>query len=620
MAKNYQISYIIEAVDKATATLNAIEKKFDSMDKARERSSKRNSVSAAAVISNYKKEQAQVSKLRKDYVNFWTSQMNSRDKDVISQQRSREKARRFEEREIYNKRKNEVLYTDFWNQELNKRDRIANQSIRRQERIRSQNYHSVYHGSRAAMMTVAAPTAAMGALSLRNAMQVEQMKIGLSTRFGNESEKVMKDAVSYATSNALSIQDVIQLINGLKSGSKNVGIQGTDQLLRVSKDIGNVMLAFTSNQEQRSESINQLRQIALKGNADFRQDIQVLESNNIPIIQALEKYSGKSFAQLQADVKARTGSNKIEARTIYQALINLSQADDVVRSINERSKSLTQSWDSLKETAFLASASYGNILNDQFGIEDKMRSISKSMLSFALQSVNGDKKTRDMKDNMIGFGSALLIGTPIMMTLISLAGMLATRVGGSAALMNLFSRNLFRSVGVMSAIYLTTVDWDDVMKDINEKGFKGFAEHLDIVAASASALLLTLTSIKSASTFIAGLSVAGVAGVATGGAALAGYGGYKLGESFSGSTLEDAILNKYYENQERMTGVKSLSIIDPEIRRRNEERMAKEKEVNLQVTNNIQVDKLGNVKSQTVANHKKNRDPFLNSLTYQMGD
>lgn len=654
MAKDFQIRYIIEAVDKATATLAKVEKQLKDMDAVRERSARRASVNAAAVLADYKKEQIALSRKRKDYAQFWTEQLNSRDKEVQAQQKARLKSKKIEEQASISKRKSEVEYVDFWKKQLdskqkaedkviqkriksennalqqkiraeqaafkmeeqinrqriNQAKREAAARIREEQRVkraRIQSANETYGMSKGMAASITAPTAVNAMFALKNAMTMEQMGIRLRTQFGDEGGKVMEAMKNYALETAFSLQESVRLLNDMKIGASNIGVKSTDQLLSLHKLVGNTLLAFGNSKENREEIANQLGQIAMAGKASNRQDLRVMSRHGLPIYEALEAMTGKKFSQLQ-DIYGK----ELPADLIFKAMQYLGKSDRILRAMDERSKSLTQSWEYLGESAFFLSAEYGNLLNKQFKIGQGMRSIGDLMMDVEKSLQNGKNSSNGLLKSSLAFGTAWALTVPIMVVAVSLIQKMALAAGGWSIIA---SRALLMS-GLMSGLYLATVDWQNVIEDIKNEGLAGWLKHLDVIAASFLGILTTVKAIRAAATWIAGATTLGVAGAATGGAAVAAYGGYKAGQAFGESIYADSLLNWFYT----MTGEKG-KVVDPEIRNRNEARMGAEKAntpvVNVQ--NNINVDPLtGKARVETKVGH--NRDPYRNPVyVHQLG-
>lgn len=654
MAKDFQIRYIIEAVDKATATLAKVTKSLKDMDSIREKSAKRSSINAEKVLADYKKEQIALSRKRREYSQFWAEQLNSRDKEVLSQQKARDKSMKMQERAILDKRKKDQIIERGWKaemasrakaeekinqqrikdenrviqqkiraqqaslreeekinqQRINSARREAKEKIRQEKRFQSarrQSANETYGMSRSAATAITAPTAVNAMFALKNAMTMEQMGIRLRTQFGDEGGKVMEAMKNYAMETAFSLQESVRLLNDMKIGSSNIGIKNTDQLLSLHRSVGNTLLAFSNSKENREEIANQLGQVAMAGRASNRQDLRVMSRHGLPIYEALESMSGKKFSQLQ-DIYGK----ELPADLIFRAMEYLGKSEKILTAMQERSKSLTQAWDYLGESTFFLSAEYGNLLNKQFKIGAAMRSIGDIMMDVE-KSIEGGKTSSDgLLKSSLAFGTSWALTVPLMVVAVSLIQKMALAAGGWQIIA---SRTLLMS-GLMSGLYLQTVDWQKVIDDIGNEGLAGWIKHIDVIAAAFLGILTTVQAIRAAAGWAAGATVLGAAGAATGGAAVAAYGGYKAGEAFGESTYADSFLNWFYN----MTGEQG-KVIDPEIRKRNEARIATEKTnppvVNVQ--NNINIDPMtGIAKVDTKVNH--NKDPYRNPVyVHQLG-
>jgi hypothetical protein len=532
MAKNYQLNYIISAIDKASQTFQKVEDSLKRLDKSFEKSHarelKRNTARDALLskslkdrVSGEEKSLQQIENIRKKELNNW----------------AREENRRFRQEKM--RTRNSV--------------RMHAQAVREKARMERKYTKSVKEAKGMAttsMAYITAPTAATSVLSLRNTMSMEQMKIRLLTMFGEEGEAVFKSAANYAKDTAFSIQDAVGLITDLKIGARNVGIETTQSLVQASQQIGNVLLAFSSSRENRQEAVNQLGQIAMAGRGSFRQDILVLNRRGIPIIQAIEDYTGKKYKELQ-----ETYGADLPARLIYDALMKFSTSPKIDQAMKLRSESLTQGWDTLTEGAFFFSAKYGDLLAKSFGLPNTFKKAGDYLFDMAEEMETTGKISMDIGKSSAAFATAWGLTVPAMVSGSFIAGKILNMIGGSSGMTAgaaILGRRFLYASSVMGGLYSLTVDWKDVWKDISDYGLPGALKHMDAIAASALGLYGTVKLIKKA--IGAGLLAKIVAGAgATYAAASAGvmsspfiaaglasgaayYGGRALGE-FGGEKI-----------------------------------------------------------------------------------
>ena len=234
-----------------------------------------------------------------------------------------------------------------------------------------------------------------------------------------------------------------------------------------------------------------------------------------------------------------------------------------------------------------------------------------------LQSSTGEFQNQDglstsLKKQALAFLAAWVITVPLLAAGSFALQRMTTSVGGIGAL----SKRLLTMSGIMSGLYLTTVDWKTVMKDIDENAFTGFAKHLDVVAASLLTIYTTIQLIKTAAgiKFVAkyispALAAAGAGGTAattalgagTAAAAAGVVGTAVVGGAMYGTTK---LAEKYLEisrPKEDVELFKGLISAIPTFGN---------KTPNVTVNNTVNVDKNGNVAIET----KKTYDPknYLN--------
>jgi len=422
----------------------------------------------------------------------------------------------------------------------NKSQRERENAIRNQRRQQLQRYTDLSHAqesARAAMMYVSTPTTANAAFAVRNAMTMEQLGIRMRTQFGKEEGMMaFEEMKNYAAQTAFRLQEAVQLLSGMKVGQKGLGITSTKELVEKSKSIGNVLLAFASSPEGRGEIAYQLSQVAMKRKANMRQDLMVMANYGLPIFEILEKYTGKSVE----DLKKQYGA-ELPAELIFKVLDELAKSPQVFQAMKDRTDSLSQSWDTLKERVFFTSSVYGEILDKQLGIKDTFKEASEVLKKMEENMKGVSNESLSTKEKMIGFTTAMVIGVPtltfMLLTFKKLFSVASQTAGSTSALY----KNLSLAAGVVSAAYLYTVDWEQVIKDIDKNGLKGLLKHMDVLIAGAQ-IFATLMMFAFPGGFLAkgaGKLFKGVShflkrSTLTQGAIVAGagYGGYKTVEGF----------------------------------------------------------------------------------------
>jgi len=477
MAKNFQISYIIKAVDQASKVfddLNRQAKRLEKQMKGLERSTNKLNSSMMRGMT-----------LREKQAKKTTSWEKQRHQQYLKNQKqwANEEAKAYK-MEVSRQRKRE-------------REQKA---IRRQSAIDSRQRFTGYQhaGSMAGSLQryVSLPATIGAGISLRNAMRLEQQQLSLTAFKGKEGGKeAYAQIAKYAIESALSIQDVQSLFLGLYAGRKHMGVEGTKEIMGKVKDIGDLMLSFVGDRARRAETAEQFRQIFMKGVAEMRFDLKIIQEKGIPIYGALQKYTGMGLEELRQFFFEKTGSMHLPAKLIADIVSKYAKDPNVIESLKIRSTTLTQAYDSLSDTAFIWSGEIGLSIAKQSGLITLMDSVTTS-LTKRVASLRLDKDWKGGPfDSIIGLGTVLAISVPvltgIMIFLKKIVASLAITTAGGQVVSGgrILLRNALMSTGIMSALYLTTVDWGNLIDDISRNGLSGWISNLDVVVASTFAIL-----------------------------------------------------------------------------------------------------------------------------------
>ena len=521
MAKNFQISYIINAVDRASKVFDDLERKSKRLsDKenkrylrnqsqwAKEETRKHNVSLARQRLQEKRKSDSIKQAVR--YRDQWAKEENR----AFSIERSRNKIKQKEQaklRKIETDARNQrIKDRNQWARDEDRRYRIEQarnrkrereqKAIRRQSAIDSRQRFTGYQhaGSMAGSLQryVSLPATIGAGISLRNAMRLEQQQLSLTAFKGKEGGKeAYAQIAKYAIESALSIQDVQSLFLGLYAGKKHMGVEGTKEIMGKVKDIGDLMLSFVGDRARRAETAEQFRQIFMKGVAEMRFDLKIIQEKGIPIYGALEKYTGMGLEKLRQFFFEKTGSMHLPAKLIADIVSKYARDPNVIESLKIRSTTLTQAFDSLADTAFVWSGEIGLSIAKQSGLITLMDSVSSS-LQKRVAAINLGKDWKGGPfESIIGLGTVLAISVPvltgIMIFLKKIVASLAITTAGGQVVSGgrILLRNALMSTGIMSALYLTTVDWGNLIEDIGKNGLSGWINNLDIVAASTFAIL-----------------------------------------------------------------------------------------------------------------------------------
>jgi hypothetical protein len=681
VSKQYQISYLLKAVDQATSTMQAVQKQIDELGKSYDKLNAKNTkLSKTKALSV-----DQIRKKEVEYTNFWKQELDKRanaSKKIADQEAKRAKLSKTKALSIDQIRKKEVEYTNFWKQELDKRAKASEalaakeiktreralsekqkieareirereRAVRRQQNLANKsqfkNRREVFdaaNSARSAMFYAAAPATAAAIFSLKSTMDLEQQKLNLRTQFGGEEgNKAFAAMKEYAKQTAFSLPEAVQLLSDIKIGQENLGIKTNEELIDLTKSMGNIMIAFGKNKENRAEISNQLGQVAMAEKASTRQDLRVMQKRGLPVFQALKAYTGMSFGALQDKFGA-----ELPSKLVIKSLEHLAKSPQVIRAMSEYSQTLTQAWGAFKEQTQYTAAAYGNILDKQFKIKEKLTETTNILSKFEDKMTGVDKTGLSITESAVGFGTAWVIAVPTLLYGALVLKKIHMSMVGAAGGATTFMKFGASINGIFGLWMLSTVDFKEMWDDINENGFGVAVNHLD-------KMLITFISIYSVAKAISALSIvggaaAGVAagaGGAAGAAGAAGVGGAGAATvgvlGASGALMGGAgsyfgtrwILNKaneaadyemlkdlgFSQKEARYRAESSQSRIDKAIEKsKNDQEIAEKaakiasdtKEIMNQINLQVSIDKDLNVTAST----KTKRDPMQNEITNEM--
>lgn len=577
------------------------------------------------------------------YTKFWKTELDKRSRDAEQHNKRIKQTNKELEFQTNRKRKSEIEYTSFWNKELDKRDKIAdrisrqerlrqNQAFRQQQntqrnerRLRLQRYTDLSHAqesARAAMLYVSTPATANAAFAIKNAMTMEQMGIRMRTQFGREEGNMaLEEMKNYAAQTAFRLQEAVQLLSGMKVGQKGLGITNTKDLVAKSKSIGNVLLAYSYSPEGRAEIAYQLSQVAMKRKANMRQDLMVMANYGLPIFEMMEKYTGKTLEELKKIYGA-----ELPADLIFKVLDMAAKSPAVLQAMTDKSDSLSQSWDTFTERVFFTSSTYGEVLDKQLGIKDAIKGTSTILQKMEAQMKGLESGSLTTKEQVIGFTTAMAIGIPTLtfaaLTFKKLFGYASQTAGSTLAL----SRTMSLAGAAISGAYLTTLNWDEIIKDIDKNGLKGLLNHMDALISAAtifsSIMMFAFPGgflLKGAGK-LGGLLMRTILGKSIGAATIAGgayFGGRELRSQFD-SYLErlraEELVNNIANSTPQMTPIPNSSQAGLKTAfdvASKPQWSTPEQSINLNIENNLTIDENGNLKSQTKVKRSPMDKPYV---------
>ena len=453
---------------------------------------------------------------------------------------------------------------------------------------------------RMALYTVA-PTAIMSTLSMRAYMEMEQRLVKMKMLFGKEAADMEKFAQDYALQTAFTIQNTTDLIQTIEMGKNTLGIKSNQEIKDLSKIIGNVILAYAPSAEQQT---GVMKNIAQAMNSGVLQAIDVRE-------MARWGFNLNGIAQ---EVGFQKKGDMWTAEEITQVFKLAEKTNKVQTAITENAKTFTQAFGMAGESIKLVEEGLGKTLDKQFNLTNFTKSFSEIIQKVGMQL------KEDNQNFTKGMASYLtMLGLTVAPTLMLLGHWkkLSFLIGESNMKFSVFKDRLLVTAGIMSGLYLSTVDWGSVLKQYEEEGFfKATLNNLDKVIAlmmvggtlwkaiqalyafwiAKEARLTALAVIKAAALNPKNL-------IAVGGAAAAIGGTYLLAQGFGGKSGEEINKDMGYDPLARMLGNENQSYASGRDVAMLE--YMSKSQPNIEVINNINVDKSGNVSVETKTKGKE---------------
>lgn len=411
-----------------------------------------------------------------------------------------------------------------------KADREKLNDQRRLRRERLQKYTDYSHQQelfKTGTLAVSTPTAAVAALSLKNYMDREQQLIRARLFFGKDAgNQAYKSMVDYSKNTAFNFEDAMNLLIQLKTSQKSLGIKSDQKLIEFTKLIGNVLLLGSTNREDRAEIVRQFSQIAQRDTVNIKQDLAPIQAR-LPINKMIEDRFGMNIEQLKNKY-----SGQIPSSVIFESVIQFSKTKEFVDAIAEKSNSTAQSWDTTLETSKNLSVTFGDLLNKQLSIKEKLNQFSDIITDV-------DKKTGESKTNMIGFSTYSAISVVSLALALATVRKLALNFVSIDGTVKGTKGTLMMAAGLSSALYLSTKDLGKAWQEIKDDAIGGSLKNIDLLIASMGTLVF------SAQVFAKYMKL-GVIGKLLGALPVAAFAGYELGKYAENSGFLDKALDKYY--------------------------------------------------------------------------
>ena len=373
--------------------------------------------------------------------------------------------------------KHEHWKTNLATREAEKRIRIEERANKRKRQALLQSEQDFRTSAQRLALYTTAPTAIMSTLGMRAFMEYEQQQKRLSMFFKEDMKDISTFITQYAGETAFGLNDLTAMMTTLQINRKKIGLDTAEDVKGATKDIGDTLLALVHNAEKRGQFMRQFGDIMGRGEVQGM-EVKMLATYGIQLASAWERMGRTPLGDKEM----------YTAKDLMDILKFLRTSEEVQIGLLYNAKSFTQAWDSAGEGITSALAGLGKTLDKQFDLTGNTK-----IFAGLLQKIGSSLK--EDEDNLTkGMASYLtMLGLTVapMLMLIGHWRKISFLIGESNMKGGVFARRLFYAVtGAMSALYLTSVDWKQVLEDIKENPMQGIITHLD----TAIALALTLSS------------------------------------------------------------------------------------------------------------------------------
>ena len=505
--------------------------------------------------------------------------------------------------------KHETWKTNLLTRETEKRirleERAAREQLRHKENAKRQMMKTEedFRSSAARMaLYVTAPTALLATFGMRAYMEMEKRQARMKMHFGKEAADMEKFAQDYALQTAFSPQNTTDLLEVIALGKETLNIKSNQEIKDLTKIIGDVVLAYGTSAEEQTRIVDNIRQMMNMGRLELTDAKQMAKAGLN--IERLAKMAG-----IQRKGEAWTAEEVIQIFKFAQT------SNEVQTKMIENAKTFSQAWGMVGESTNIAFEGYGKTLDKQFDL-------TKNAKIFAgiLQKIGLSLK-EDNANFIKGMSSYLtMLGLTIAPTLLLFGHWkkLSFLIGESNMKLAIFKSRLLMAGSAASALYLISVDWKQVLKDIEENPMQGIIKHLDTAIALAFTLSGAFVGMGKAIDLLNKsllLTNARLIAIAKSPVIRLASLGFTMYDTITDDeriqkNIEKA-RNDYYGNNNPSTPLGNLS--STTANPKNIEMLANlQSQPNIEVVNNINVDKSGNV---TVETKQKDKNVYRSPYT-----
>lgn len=368
--------------------------------------------------------------------------------------------------------KHEHWKTNLAAREAEKRIRIAQREEREKKQRLRQTEQDVFHSSARLGLYTTVPTGVGIGFAMRSYMEMEKRQARLKMHFGKEAADMEKFAENYALETAFSPKNTTDLLEVVALGKEKLGIKSNQEIKDLTKIIGDVVLAYGISAVEQERIVDNIRQMMNMGRLELTDAKQMAKAG-------LEIERLARMAGIQRKGEMWTAEEIIAIFKFAQ------KTEEVQTKMIENAKTFSQAWSRVGESTNIVFAGYGKTLDKQFDLTNNAKIFAEILQKIGL-SLKEDNANfiKGMSSYLTTLG---LVVVPLMtgVGLLKMGLFLLKKANIEAAI---FGKRAFYATSAASALYLISVDWKQVLKDIEENRMQGIIKHLDTAIALAFTL------------------------------------------------------------------------------------------------------------------------------------
>lgn len=368
--------------------------------------------------------------------------------------------------------KHEHWKTNLAAREAEKRIRIAQREEREKKQRLRQTEQDVFHSSARLGLYTTVPTGVGIAFAMRSYMEMEKRQARLKMHFGKEAADMEKFAQDYALQTAFSPQNTTDLLEVVALGKEKLGIKSNQEIKDLTKIIGDVVLAYGTSAEEQARIVDNIRQMMNMGRLELTDAKQMAKAGLD--IERLARMAG-----IQRKGETWTAEEIIAIYKFAQ------KTEEVQTKMIENAKTFAQAWGMVGESTNIAFEGYGKTLDKQFDLTKNAKIFAGILQKIGL-SLKEDNA--NFIKGMSSYLTTLGLAVVPLMTAVGLWKVTLFLLKKANIEAAIFGKRAFYATSVVSALYLTSTNWKQVLEDIQKNPLQGIIAHLDTAIALAFTL------------------------------------------------------------------------------------------------------------------------------------